>query len=339
MSQAKPIISVKHLRKIYRLGDEKVIALGDINLTILQGQVVCIVGTSGSGKSTLLNQLAGLEKPTKGGVFIGKTNISKLNENQLALFRQQYLGFVFQSYNLLPTMSALENVALPLIFKGVSKSKRNKAALKMLAAVGLKKRAHHRPTQMSGGQQQRVGIARAFVSHPKVVFADEPTGNLDTKTTIDVMRMMVRFARKYNQTLIIVTHDVEIADYADRVITLIDGAITSDQLHTPIYDGLQKEPQTEPLPKLPPNDLPKEEEYCLSNSDVEDGPPQKSSDQSAVQVQTTTEQNTNTEEAREDATDETEKNATDQPPVGVKAFIAKFQSKHKHQSGKKGEKS
>ncbi len=249
---------MRGLRKVYQVGDEKVVALGNINLEILQGQIVCIVGTSGSGKSTLLNQLAGLEKPTRGAVYIGKTNISKLNENQLAIFRQHFLGFVFQSYNLLPTMTALENVALPMIFKGIGRRKRNKAALKMLAAVGLKKRAYHKPTQMSGGQQQRVGIARAFVSHPKVVFADEPTGNLDTHTTIDVMKMMVRFARRYDQTLIIVTHDAEIADYADRVITLIDGEIRSDLIHEPIYDGLseQDRPEAAPLPELPEGEPP-----------------------------------------------------------------------------------
>ncbi len=249
---------MRGLRKVYQVGDEKVVALGNINLEILQGQIVCIVGTSGSGKSTLLNQLAGLEKPTRGAVYIGKTNISKLNENQLAIFRQHFLGFVFQSYNLLPTMTALENVALPMIFKGIGRRKRNKAALKMLAAVGLKKRAYHKPTQMSGGQQQRVGIARAFVSHTKVVFADEPTGNLDTHTTIDVMKMMVRFARRYDQTLIIVTHDAEIADYADRVITLIDGEIRSDLIHEPIYDGLseQDRPEAAPLPELPEGEPP-----------------------------------------------------------------------------------
>lgn len=233
----KSIIRVSHLRKVYRVGEERVVALADINLEILQGQIVCIVGTSGSGKSTLLNQLAGLEKPTKGAVHIGKTNISKLGENQLALFRQRYLGFVFQSYNLMPTMSALENVALPMVFKGVSRHKRNKAAMEMLTAVGLKKRAHHRPTQMSGGQQQRVGIARAFVTRPKVIFADEPTGNLDSKTTISVMQMMVRFARKYNETLIIVTHDPALSDYSDRVITLIDGAVTSDVPHIPLMEA------------------------------------------------------------------------------------------------------
>lgn len=243
--EKKTIIRIRHLRKVYRIGDERVVALANINLDIIQGQIVCIVGTSGSGKSTLLNQLAGLEKPTKGAVHIGKTNISRLSENQLAVFRQRHLGFVFQSYNLMPTLSALENVALPMVFKGVPRAKRNKAALAMLAAVGLKKRAGHRPTQMSGGQQQRVGIARAFVTRPKVVFADEPTGNLDTKTTVAVMQMMVRFARKYNQTLIIVTHDPELSDYADRVITLIDGAVTSDVEHTPIYDGVSEPP---PLP-------------------------------------------------------------------------------------------
>lgn len=236
-SQPKTIIRVKNLRKIYRIGDERVVALAGINLDILKGQICCIVGTSGSGKSTLLNQLAGLEKPTKGSVFIGKTNISSLSENRLAEFRQRHLGFIFQSYNLMPTMTALENVSLPMIFKGMSRGKRKRAAFSMLSAVGLKKRAYHKPTQMSGGQQQRVGIARAFVTRPKVIFADEPTGNLDTKTTIEIMKMMVRFARKHQQTLIIVTHDPELAEYADRVITLIDGAITSDILHTPIFDG------------------------------------------------------------------------------------------------------
>lgn len=238
-SQPKKVIRVKDLRKIYRIGDERVVALAKINLEILQGQICCIVGTSGSGKSTLLNQLAGLEKPTKGSVFIGRTKISSLSENRLAEFRQRHLGFIFQSYNLMPTMTALENVSLPLIFKGASRSRRKKAALSMLSAVGLKKRAFHKPTQMSGGQQQRVGIARAFVTRPKVIFADEPTGNLDTKTTSEVMKMMVRFARKHRQTLIIVTHDPELADYADRVITLIDGNITSDVSHTPIYDGTE----------------------------------------------------------------------------------------------------
>ena len=169
--------------------------------------------------------LAGLEKPTSGSIKINKTKIEKLNEAELATFRQKYIGFVFQSYNLIASLTALENVSLPLIFQGISKVKRDKKAEKMLKAVGLDKRLHHKPKEMSGGQQQRVSIARAFVNRPAILFADEPTGNLDTYTTIEVMEMIKEMARKYNQTLIIVSHDPEIADYADRIITLIDGEI------------------------------------------------------------------------------------------------------------------
>lgn len=224
-----PFIEVRGLRKIYRLGSEKVIALNRIDLAIEKGEICCILGTSGSGKSTLLNMLAGLEKPTKGDIIINGVNIAKLNENKLAKFRQENTGFVFQSYNLLTTLTAVENVAMPLMFKGIPKQKREKAAKKMLKAVGLEKRMKHHPNQMSGGQQQRVGIARAFVAHPNVIFADEPTGNLDTKTTIEVMELMVKMCRKHNLTLILVTHDPEIAVYADRIVHLIDGNIDSDK--------------------------------------------------------------------------------------------------------------
>lgn len=224
----KPVVLVKDLRKVYRLGSEKVVALNKINLKIMNGEIVCIIGTSGSGKSTLLNQLAGLEKPTKGSVYIYGKNVSKMSENTLAKLRQKYIGFVFQSYNLLPMMTAIENVAMPLMFKGISKSVREKQAKKMLKAVGLGSRYKHKPTQMSGGQQQRVGIARAFASNSKIVFADEPTGNLDTKTTMEVMELMVSLSKKNNRTLIIVTHDKELSLFADRIITLIDGNIISD---------------------------------------------------------------------------------------------------------------
>lgn len=226
--EKKVAINVKNIRKIYRLGSEKVVALNKVNLKIMQGEICCIVGTSGSGKSTLLNQLAGLEKPTKGAVYIYNKNISKMSENTLAKLRQKFIGFIFQSYNLLPMLTALENVGMPLMFKGVPKFIRNKKARKMLKAVGLGKRYKHKPTQMSGGQQQRVGIARAFVANPKIVFADEPTGNLDTKTTMEVMELMVKMCKKFNQTLIIVTHDRELSLFADRVVTLIDGNIVSD---------------------------------------------------------------------------------------------------------------
>lgn len=224
-------IVVKNLRKVYVVGGERVVALNKINLTIPKGQICCIFGTSGSGKSTLLNQLAGLEKPTKGEVLIDGVSISKLNENQLAAFRQKQIGFVFQAYNLLGTLTAAENVAMPLMFKGVPKILRTKLAYKMLRQVGLKGREEHKPNQMSGGQQQRVGIARAFVAKPKIIFADEPTGNLDTKTTIEIMEMMVRICRKNNQSMILVSHDDELAQYADRIVTLIDGNIVSDVMN------------------------------------------------------------------------------------------------------------
>ncbi len=225
--QPQVIIHVENLRKVYNLGQEKVVALNNINLDIYKGEILCIFGTSGSGKSTFLNMLAGLEKPTRGKVLIGKTDITKLNENQLAIFRQRHIGFIFQSYNLINIMTSLENVAMPLMFKGVDLKKRNKAAERMLKEVGLEKRINHKPNQMSGGQQQRVGIARAFVANPKIVFADEPTGNLDSKTTIDVMELMVRMSREHNQTIILVSHDNEIAAYADRIVHLIDGNIES----------------------------------------------------------------------------------------------------------------
>ena len=194
----------------------------------MQGEICCIFGTSGSGKSTLLNQLAGLERPTYGSVYIRGQNITEMSENRLAEFRQKHIGFVFQSYNLLPFMNAQENVALPLMFRGESKKKRTRKAVAMLKMVGLANRLKHYPKQMSGGQQQRVGIARAFVAMPDVVFADEPTGNLDSKTTIEVMDMITSFARKYKQTIVLVTHDPEMAKYADRIVTLVDGRIVKD---------------------------------------------------------------------------------------------------------------
>jgi len=238
----KPAIQIKNLRKVYRIGKEQVVALDDVSFDIRPGEICCIVGTSGSGKSTLLNQLAGLEKPTRGSVLIAGKNISRLSEDKLAKFRQKNVGFVFQSYNLMLSMTAQENVSMPLIFRGVDKKKREKAARKILKSVGLLNRARHKPSQMSGGQQQRVGIARAFVAQPKIIFADEPTGNLDTRTTIEVMQMMVRLCKDNKQTLILVTHDPEIAQYADRIITLRDGNVISDKINeTPIVHMTEEE--------------------------------------------------------------------------------------------------
>lgn len=220
-----PLIKIRDLRKVYKVGDEKVVALDRINLDIYEGEICCLLGTSGSGKSTLLNMLAGLEKPTKGRVSIDNEIVTSMNEKQLAMFRQGKIGFVFQAYNLLATMTALENVAMPLMFLGVPKKEREKRAAEILKAVGLEKHIKHKPTEMSGGQQQRVGIARAFVNVPKIVFADEPTGNLDSHTTLEVMSIIVNMARKNNQTLIIVTHDPSIAKYADRIVHILDGNI------------------------------------------------------------------------------------------------------------------
>lgn len=222
---AKSIIRIKEVTKLYQMGKENIRAVDGISLNIKQGEVCCLFGKSGSGKSTLLNLLAGLEKPTSGQIIFNKKHIERMNEDQLADFRQRYVGFVFQSYNLLPTLTAAENVTLPLIFKNVPKQERLERALEMLRAVGLEERAHHKPHEMSGGQQQRVSIARAFINSPQVVFADEPTGNLDTKTTYEMMDLITGLAKKNKQTLIIVTHDQELAEYADRMVMLSDGKI------------------------------------------------------------------------------------------------------------------
>lgn len=229
------LICVRDLRKIYRVDREKVVALNRISFTVEQGEICCILGTSGSGKSTLLNIMAGLEKPSKGSVLINGVDVTALSERELAVFRQKNIGFVFQSYNLMPALTAVENVAMPLMFRGMNRIRRTKMAVHMLRSVGLGSRMAHRPTQMSGGQQQRVGIARAFVARPKIVFADEPTGNLDTKTTREVMELMVGMARRYGETLILVTHDRDIAAYADRIISIIDGNISSDEENQSIY--------------------------------------------------------------------------------------------------------
>ena len=222
-----PVIRVRNLYKIYRVGETKVRALNGVDFEIYKGEFVAIVGTSGSGKSTLLNMLAGLEKPTKGEIIIGKVHMERLTEKQLVAFRREKVGFIFQSYNLLNTMNAVENVALPLSFRGVAKRVRLKKAREFLALMGVADQEKHMPNQMSGGQQQRVGIARALVVDPQIIFADEPTGNLDSKTTMEVLRLMQRIVREQKQTLVMVTHDNNLATYADRIFKIIDGKIVS----------------------------------------------------------------------------------------------------------------
>lgn len=231
----RKVIEVKHLYKLYRLGNEVVRALDGVDFTIYKGEFCAIVGTSGSGKSTLLNMLAGLERPTKGEVIISGQHIEKLNEEQLVTFRREHVGFIFQSFHLLGTMNALENIALPLSFRGVSKNVRMKKAEKLLKLVKLEKHGKHLPTQMSGGQQQRVGVARALVVEPDIIFADEPTGNLDSHTSEEVMQLMKQIVREQNMTLVMVTHDNHLAEYADRVFHIIDGKIVR------IEDRRQKE--------------------------------------------------------------------------------------------------
>ncbi|MCH5262146.1 MAG: ABC transporter ATP-binding protein [Lachnospiraceae bacterium] len=225
MEHAKPVIQVKDLYKIYRVGETKVRALNGVSFTIDRGNFCSIVGTSGSGKSTLLNMLAGLEKPTKGEIIIAGEHMETKTENQLVAFRRKHIGFIFQSFNLMGTMNAIENVALPLTFQGMDKKKRNAKAEEMLDLVGLTKHKKHRPNQMSGGQQQRVGVARALVVEPEIIFADEPTGNLDSNTSVEVMNLMKKVVREKNQTLVMVTHDNYLASFADIILRIKDGKI------------------------------------------------------------------------------------------------------------------
>lgn len=223
----EPIIQVKDVTKIYKVGSEKIVALDKVNITINKGEFCCLLGTSGSGKSTLLNVMAGIEKLTSGEVIIRNRKINKMSERELSIFRQKYLGFIFQSYNLVPSLTAFENVELPLIFKEIPPKNRRKMVKEIVKAVGLSGRSKHKPSQMSGGQQQRVGIARAFVSSPEIVFADEPTGNLDSKTTMEIMHLIKAIAKEHNETIVMVTHDARIAEFADKVINIHDGQISS----------------------------------------------------------------------------------------------------------------
>lgn len=233
------IIELKNVKKIYRMGNERISAVEDVSFTIKKGEFCCLYGVSGSGKSTLLNLMAGIEKVSAGQIIIKGKNVHKMSEKSLAKFRQNNLGFVFQSYNLMNSMTALENVELPLVFKRFRTKKRKKLAIDMLKKVGLGARLKHKPKEMSGGQQQRVGIARAFVSNPEIVFADEPTGNLDSKTSKEVMDLIKGMADTNHQTIVMVTHDKRLTEYADRIIHIFDGKIEEIEV-------LKKEEEPEP---------------------------------------------------------------------------------------------
>ncbi len=219
------VIEVRNLYKLYRVGDEVVHALDGVSFEIPRGEFCAIVGTSGSGKSTLLNMLAGLEKPTKGKIRIAGRQIEGFSEDRLVAFRREHVGFIFQAFHLLGTMNALENVALPLSFRGVPVRKRLEVADRMLDLVKLSGHKKHLPSQMSGGQQQRVGVARALAVDPEIIFADEPTGNLDSHTSREVMELMRQVVCEQKKTLVMVTHDNGLASYADRVFHISDGKI------------------------------------------------------------------------------------------------------------------
>ena len=220
------LIEATDVVKKYKVGSEIITALDGINLSIDKGEFIAILGTSGCGKSTLLNMLSGLERPTKGDITINGVRINKVSEKNMSRFRAREMGFIFQQYNLIPSLTALENVMLPLTIQGVDKKKRIARSKAILEKLGLGKRLHNKPTQMSGGQQQRVSIARSLVSNPKIIFADEPTGNLDSKTTVEILEFMQEIVREDGRTLIMVSHDTEVAMYAGRIVHMLDGRIT-----------------------------------------------------------------------------------------------------------------
>ncbi|MBI3070993.1 MAG: ABC transporter ATP-binding protein [Deltaproteobacteria bacterium] len=227
------MIEIDRVSKVYRMGDVEVHALCGVSLTINEGEFIAVMGTSGSGKSTLMNTLGCLDRPTSGTYRLGGEDVALLTPGELAEIRSRKLGFVFQSFNLLSRTSALENVELPLIYAGVSSRERRRRALESLAHVGLADRAGHHPSQLSGGQQQRVAIARALVSRPKVILADEPTGNLDSRTSVEIMALLQELWRS-GITIALVTHEPDIAQYAARLIVMKDGVVQRDERHEPI---------------------------------------------------------------------------------------------------------
>jgi len=223
------LISLENLTREYRMGEQSVQALAGIDLEIAAGDFLAISGPSGSGKSTLLHIIGGLDSPTSGKVLVEGRNLSRASGGELAAYRNRSIGFVFQSFHLHPTYNSLENVALPLIFAGVGSAKRRKLAQKALEDVGMARRIHHRPSELSGGEKQRVCIARALVTSPSIILADEPTGNLDTKTGDNIVKILSDLNRQRGITLIIITHNLDIAGHADRIIFMADGRIIEER--------------------------------------------------------------------------------------------------------------
>ena len=228
-NRAAPVIRLQDVRKQYVVGDSHIHALDGVSLTVCPGEFVCISGRSGSGKSTMLNMLAGLEKPSAGEIVILDKHIENMSESARIRFRRQYIGFVFQSYNLMPQYTAVENVELPLMLRGVGRKERRRQALAVMEQVGIVSHAAHKPSELSGGQQQRVGIARALITKPPIVFADELTGNLDTKTSAEIMDLLTELFRAGGTTFLLVSHDPDMSRYTDRTIHLLDGKIISEE--------------------------------------------------------------------------------------------------------------
>lgn len=227
--EARPVIQLEHIHKTYTMGDVEVHALRGVSLTIREGEFVAIMGASGSGKSTTMNIIGCLDRPTRGTYILDGEDVSQLSKDARADIRCQKIGFVFQGFNLLSRTSALENVELPMLYLGVDSAARHQRAMEALAAVGLAGREQNHPNQLSGGQQQRVAVARSLVNHPALILADEPTGNLDSRTSVEVMEIFQRLNRERGITLVLVTHEPDIAQYAQRVVVFKDGKIKSDQ--------------------------------------------------------------------------------------------------------------
>ena len=226
--EAQPVIELDHIHKTYTMGDVEVHALRGVSLTIRQGEFVAIMGASGSGKSTMMNIIGCLDRPTRGTYVLDGQDVSQLTKDERADIRSQKIGFVFQGFNLLSRTSAIENVELPMLYAGIDSQEREKRAKDALAAVGLAGRERNHPNQLSGGQQQRVAIARSLVNQPALILADEPTGNLDSRTSVEVMEIFQRLNREQGITLVLVTHEPDIADYAQRVVVFKDGRIKQD---------------------------------------------------------------------------------------------------------------
>jgi putative ABC transport system ATP-binding protein len=233
------IIQTKNIAKVYRMGDEVIHALQSVSIDVQRSEYVAFMGPSGSGKSTLMNIIGCLDTPSSGTYLLNDQDVSDMSENDLATVRNKEIGFVFQTFNLLPRSSSLDNVALPLIYAGTGKSERQDRAMQVLESVGLGSRAYHKPNELSGGQRQRVAIARALVNNPSIILADEPTGNLDTKTSYDVMDLFQQLHDEGN-TIIMVTHEDDIAHYAHRIIRLKDGLVEKDEVNTDVRRSVKE---------------------------------------------------------------------------------------------------